>query len=151
MHTMKYVFNVLAALTVFAVAQAATPDFTEMNKASNNFIVMLAALQKDIPQIHDAEGTAKAIDSWTQANNDFTAAEEDFIKKYPDAIKGSQPPPEVEAAYDALKQMKTKYSSVPTGIRSLAERFRADSKVSNAMERFQASMAHMHEIGQRIK
>jgi hypothetical protein len=148
---MKYLINVLAALTVVAVAQSATPDFTELKKASTNFIVMLEALQKDLPQIHDAEGTAKAIDSWTKANDGFTAAVEDFANKYPDAIKGPQPPPEFVATYDALKQLKTKYSSVPTGIRGLAERFRADPKVSSAMERLQFSLARLQELVQRTK
>ena len=129
-------------LTIFfAIANAATtPDFSEVNKATSDFITMLETLQKELPLVNDAPSTAREINLYTKATNDLLNAMKNFQDRFPEAIKGSQPPKEFVAAYEAIQQMQTRYATVPRLIGPLVQRFRGSPDVQAAVSGLQSAV-----------
>ena len=143
---MNYLLRSLVALTALTAAHAETPDFTGVNKASADFIHMLETLQNELPKVNDATGTAKALTTFAEGIDMFADAMQDFAKKYPEISRQPIPPPEFATAYEGLKQMGTKYAAVPTGIGSLAGRFRTDPKVAAAIQKFESSLNRLQML-----
>jgi hypothetical protein len=139
---MKSLLSVITATILTAATLWSAPDFTELNKAAKQLLATLETLQKELPQVNDAEGTAKALDSWAHANSNLTTAIDDFARKYPDVVKQPQPPPEMAAAFAALTDTKTKYAPVLARIRELYERFHTDPKVAAAFARLLKPVEH---------
>jgi len=104
---------------------------------------------KDLPQVDDAAGTAKALDAFAKAMDGLTSAMANFGEKYPEATKGTEPPPEFAAAFTAITQLQTKYVSLPKLLGPLVARFRTTPEVTEAMARFQGAMEHMRKFSKQ--
>ena len=66
---MKLLVRLLAlALAFCTLPILAAPDYTGMNQAVTNYFSALDAINKKLPSVDTAEGTAESIDLWALAN-----------------------------------------------------------------------------------
>jgi hypothetical protein len=138
----------IIALNLLVAGQAlAEVDYKPINQAATNFLSAMDMLAKQVPAIADEAGTAKALDTWTQANLAFCDAANAFARKYPEIVKLEEPPAEFMAAFSALSQLKTKYAILPKTIGELLQKFGEDEKVRASLKKFQQSLVSLDNLG----
>lgn len=116
------------------------PDYTALQHAAHNFAATMEKLSTDIPRANDATSAAKVIEMWAAANTALALEITAILKAHPELTKLHRPPPEMAEADAAVRQVKEKYPSVPSGAGALAKKFGTDPQMVAALQTFQRSL-----------
>ena len=143
---MSLIKLLLLSLILSASAFAA-PDFAPLKKATGDFIAVVQSLSTDIPNIHDAAGTAKALDSCATATSAVIDAVEDLARKNPELGGASQPPPEFVEMMKSFSTSQIKFQAIGMDLGRLCKQYADDPAVRAAMDKFQQVLVRMQKLG----
>jgi hypothetical protein len=129
----------LAAVST-AAAMPSAPDYTALQHAAHNFAAIMEKLSTDIPRANHATSAAKVIEMWAAANTALALEITAILQAHPELSKLHRTPPEMVEADAALRQVREKYPSVPSGAGALAKKFGTDPQMVAALQTFQRSL-----------
>ena len=149
---MKLFVRLLAlALAFCTLPIVAAPDYTGMNQAVTNYFAALDAINKKLPSVNSAEGTADAINSWALANEVFADATNQFAAENPEIRGLPKPPEEFAKIIDRLNKINSDYAKLANSLGKLGLQFRDDPELQRALLRFQKSLIRLHISGELQK
>jgi hypothetical protein len=149
---MKPFIRLLALAIAFcALPILAAPDYTGLKQAVTNYFVSLDAIDKKLPSIKSAEGTAEVINSWALANEIFADATDQFAAQNPEIRGLSKPPAEFVAVIGELNKLNTNHPKLANYVGKLGQQFKDDPDVQRALLRFQKSLIRLHISGELQK
>jgi hypothetical protein len=117
----------------------------------SNYFSSLDAIDKKLPSVTTAEGTAETINSWALANEIFADATDQFAAQNPEIRGRPKPPEEFVAIISKLNKLNTAYPKLASSIGKLGQQFKDDPDVQRALLRFQKSLVRLHISGELQK
>lgn len=137
----KYFAPLLAVALIASPAMAADPDYSGLKKAISDFTTALDTLETRLPKIDNAHNTAQTFDDIANVSKEVFDAMTDFARKYPEAARAQQVPPELATEMAGLENAKKKFTVLQNGLGALGRRFASDPEVAAALARFKATFS----------
>ncbi|HEY3901130.1 MAG TPA: hypothetical protein VGM54_21135 [Chthoniobacter sp.] len=149
---MKPLVRLLAlAFVCYALPISAAPNYTGMNQAVTNYFAALDVIDKKLPSVDNAAGTAEMINAWALANEIFADATDQFAAQNPQIRGLPKPPEEFAKIIGRLNKLNTDYPKLASSIGKLGQQFKDDPEVLKALLRFQKSLIRLHISGELQK
>jgi hypothetical protein len=149
---MKLFVRLLALAIAFSTLPIfAAPDYAGLKQAVTNYFAALDAIDKKLPSVDNAGGTAEMISAWALANEIFADATDQFAAQNPEIRGQAKPPAEFVAVISQLDKLNTAHPKLAGSVGKLGQQFKDDADVQRALLRFQKSLIRLHISGELQK